>query len=76
VGEEALFREARRMRRRRRGRVVLILNPLTYFAVSPNGTIYADDIPGDEGFEAHQQLLSVSDRHIRLLWQEHDARPR
>jgi hypothetical protein len=52
--------------------------PLTYFALSPNGTIYADDIPGGDGFgfEAHQQLLSVSNDHTRLLWQEQNAAPK
>ncbi len=49
--------------------------PLTYFAISPNGTTYADDIPGGDGFgfEAHQQLRSVSNDHTRLLWQEQNA---
>lgn len=52
--------------------------PLTYFAISPNGTTYADDIPGGDGFgfEAHQQLLSASNGHIRLLWQEKNAAPK
>jgi hypothetical protein len=52
--------------------------PLTYFALSPNGTTYADDVPGGDGFgfEAHQQLLSVSNDHTRLLWQEPNAGPK
>ncbi|HEY2201617.1 MAG TPA: hypothetical protein VGH56_06995, partial [Solirubrobacteraceae bacterium] len=52
--------------------------PLTYFAFSPHGTTYADDIPGGDGFgfEAHQQLLSVSNDDTRLLWQEHNAAPK
>lgn len=44
--------------------------PLTYFAFGPGGTIYADDMPGDDGFEAHQQLLEVTGGHIRLVWQQ------
>jgi hypothetical protein len=43
---------------------------LTYFAFAPNGTIYADEIPGGGGFEWHQQLASESDGHVSLLWQE------
>ena len=50
--------------------------PTLYFAFSPNGTIYADDIPGGIGDEAHQQLLSVSQRHISLLWQERNTTPK
>jgi len=49
---------------------------LTYFALSPNGTIYADEIPGNIGFEAHQRLLSASNGHIRVLWQEKNAAPK
>jgi hypothetical protein len=44
--------------------------PPTYFAFSPNGTLYVDDIPGNIGDEAHQQLRSVSTGHVDLLWQE------
>jgi len=43
---------------------------LTHFAFAPDGTIYADELPGDAGFEALQLLLSVSHRHINFLWQE------
>jgi hypothetical protein len=49
---------------------------LTYFAFAPNGTIYADEIPGDTGFEAHQQLLSVSHGRTNLLWQENNSAPK
>jgi hypothetical protein len=45
------------------------------FAFGPTGTIYADDLPGNIGFEAHQQLLSVTAGHVRLLWQEHNGAP-
>jgi len=47
-----------------------------YFAFGPTGTIYVDDIPGNTGFEAHQQLLSVSAGRLRLLWQEDNAAPK
>ncbi len=43
---------------------------LTYFAFGPNGTLYADEIPGDSGFEAHQQLVSVANHRATLLWQQ------
>ena len=50
--------------------------PTIYFAFSPNGTIYADDIPGGIGDGLHQQLLVVRDRDVTLLWQEQNAAPR
>jgi len=43
---------------------------LTYFAFGPGGITYADEIPGDSAFEAEQQLVSVRDSQIRLLWQQ------
>ena len=45
---------------------------LTYFAFGPGGVVYADEIPGGQGygFEAHQQLLSVSGKRVSLLWQQ------
>ncbi len=43
---------------------------LTYFAFAPDGTIYADETPGGVGFEAHQQIVSVSNQHVNVLWQE------
>ena len=49
---------------------------LTYFAFAPNGTIYADEIPGGGGFEAHQQLIAFRGAHATLLWQEHNKTPR
>ena len=49
--------------------------PTIYFAFGPSGTIYADDIPGGIGFGLHQQLLSIRNRHVGFLWQEHNAAP-
>jgi hypothetical protein len=49
---------------------------LTYFAFAPSGTIYADETPGNTGFEDHQQLLSVTRRHAKLLWQENNITPK
>jgi hypothetical protein len=46
---------------------------LTYFAFAPKGTLYADDIPGDSAFEAHQQLVSVANNHVSLLWQQRNT---
>lgn len=42
---------------------------LTFFAIGPNGTIYADEIPGGGGFERYQQLRVVRDDQSSLLWQ-------
>lgn len=46
---------------------------LTYFAFGPRGILYADEIPGGGGFEAHQQLVSISHSHVNLLWQENNT---
>jgi hypothetical protein len=43
---------------------------LNYFAFGPHGTIYADELPGGNGFEARQQLISVRQRHVTLLWEQ------
>lgn len=43
---------------------------LAYFTFGPRGRIYADEIPGDGGFEARQQLLGLSNRHRTLLWEQ------
>jgi len=50
--------------------------PVTYFAFGPTGTLYADDVPGNIGLELHQQLVSVSNTHVSLLWQENNATPK
>jgi hypothetical protein len=50
--------------------------PVTSFAFSPNGTLYADDVPGNVGFEDHQQLRSLSHDHVNLLWQENNSTPK
>jgi hypothetical protein len=42
----------------------------THFAFGARGETYLDEIPGDNGFEAHQQLISIRDAHTTLLWQE------
>lgn len=42
--------------------------PMTYFAFAPDGTVYADDIPGGSGFERYQLLVSESARHVMVLW--------
>jgi hypothetical protein len=49
---------------------------LTNFAITSNGVIYADEIPGGYGFEAHQQLVAVRTQHVTLLWQETNRAPR
>ena len=42
----------------------------TYFAFGGDGEIYMDEIPGDAGFEAHQQLIAIRGTRVTLLWQE------
>ena len=49
---------------------------LTYFAFGPSGTLYADEMPGGSGFEAHQQLVSVNGPHMNLLWQQNNTTPK
>lgn len=49
---------------------------LTNFAITPSGVIYADELGGGGGFEAHQQLVSVTKEHVSLLWQEKNRAPR
>lgn len=49
---------------------------MTNFTFTQTGTLYADDIPGNAGFEAHQQLLSDHGHHISLLWQQKSTKPK
>lgn len=49
--------------------------PLTNFAIAPDGVIYAEDLPGDQGFEDHQQLVAVDGNNVTLLWQERNHTP-
>jgi serine/threonine-protein kinase len=46
---------------------------LTYFAFGPDGTMYADEVPGSEGFEKYQQLRAVRDDRSSVLWQQTSA---
>jgi glucose/arabinose dehydrogenase len=41
---------------------------LNFFAVAPNGTLYADDL-GPPAFEPYQQIVSVAHGHAASLWQ-------
>jgi len=50
--------------------------PNAYFAFAPNGTLFVDDLPGGEGWEAHQQLRAISHGRTTLLWQERNHVPR
>jgi hypothetical protein len=43
---------------------------LTYFAFGPDGRIYADEIPGDGGFEARQQMRERFSGHRTVLWEQ------
>ncbi|MGP0109190.1 MAG: hypothetical protein ACLPR9_10095, partial [Acidimicrobiales bacterium] len=38
-----------------------------YFALAPNGTLYADNL-GPPAFEPFQQIVSVEDGHGVSLW--------
>jgi hypothetical protein len=46
---------------------------LTYFAFAPDGTIYADEIPGSGGFERYQQLRVVRGTRTSVLWHQTSA---
>jgi len=46
---------------------------LTYFAFGPDGTIYADEIPGFGAWEAYQQLRIVRGNRSSVLWQQRSA---
>ncbi len=43
---------------------------LTYFAFGSAGTVYADEIPGNGGFEKYQQLRVVRHNRSSVLWQQ------
>jgi hypothetical protein len=45
---------------------------LTYFAFGPRGGVYADELPGNGGFEARQRLLAIGRGHATLLWEQPD----
>jgi hypothetical protein len=45
----------------------------TYFAFGPRGALYADETPGNIGFERRQELVLVSGRHTKVLWVESDS---
>lgn len=92
---DALFKEAKQRRRRRRlvwlglvraqgdrlvtsfsfGKVpgISTFVFLQYFAVSPNGTLYADDL-GPPAFELYQQIVSVDHGHGTSLWRGRNRR--
>lgn len=40
---------------------------MDFFAIAPNGTLYADDL-GPPAFEAYQQIIAVTNRHAISLW--------
>jgi hypothetical protein len=43
---------------------------LTHFAFAPDGTVYADEIPGSGGFEKYQQLRVVRGNRTSVLWRQ------
>lgn len=42
----------------------------TYFAFGPHGAVYADESPGNIGFERRQELVSVRGGRTNVLWIE------
>ena len=42
----------------------------TSFAFGPHGTLYADELPGNEGFESRQELISLREGRTKVLWTE------
>lgn len=48
---------------------------LTYFAIAPDGVLYADELAGNTGFEAHQELISDDAGRLGVLWQEANSAP-
>jgi hypothetical protein len=48
----------------------------TSFAFGRDGVLYADEIPGGGGFEAHQQLLSFHAGRVQLLWEQENPTSR
>jgi len=46
---------------------------LTYFAFAPDGAVYADEIPGDAGFERYQQLRVLRHDRSSVLWRQTSA---
>jgi hypothetical protein len=45
----------------------------TYFAFGPRGALYADETPGNIGFERRQELVSVRNGHTKILWTESES---
>ena len=46
---------------------------LTYFALGPGGTVYADEIPGGSAWEKYQQLRVVRGDRSSVLWRQTSA---
>jgi hypothetical protein len=40
---------------------------VSYFAIGPNGTLYADNLNG--AFDPYQQIVQVTDTQATSLWQ-------
>jgi hypothetical protein len=43
---------------------------LTYFAFGPQSIVYADELPGNGGFEARQKLLVIRRGHTTVVWEQ------
>ncbi len=43
---------------------------MSSFAIAPDGTIYASELPGGGAFEAHQQLVAIRGHRVTVLWQQ------
>jgi hypothetical protein len=42
----------------------------TNFTFGPHGTLYADELPGNQGFETRQELILVRAGSAKVLWTE------
>jgi hypothetical protein len=40
------------------------------FAFGPRGALYADELPGNQGFERRQELISIRGARTKVLWTE------
>lgn len=42
----------------------------TNFAFGPHGTLFVDELPGSQGFESRQELISIREGSTKVLWTE------
>ena len=42
----------------------------TNFAFGPHGALFADELPGNQGFESRQEFISIREGSTKVLWTE------